>query len=101
VLFRSGNYDESLLRVEPLEHFPKALAVGMRLDGSAFGETGDVIYTVTDIAEEKVILDGNHPLAGLALKFSCTVVAVRPATQGELESGTADDASSVILRVLP
>jgi FKBP-type peptidyl-prolyl cis-trans isomerase SlyD len=96
-----GDYDESLLRVEPLESFPEALAVGMRLGGTAFGETGDIIYTVTDIAEDKVILDGNHPLAGLALNFKCTVVEVRPATETELENGSADEPSSVILRVLP
>jgi FKBP-type peptidyl-prolyl cis-trans isomerase SlyD len=46
---------------------------------------------VTDIAGDKVVLDGNHPLAGMALTFACTVVGVRPASEGEIERGYADD----------
>jgi FKBP-type peptidyl-prolyl cis-trans isomerase SlyD len=74
----------------------------MHLEGEP-GEDGGAqrIYTVTDIAEDKVVLDANHPYAGMALKFSCTVVAVRPATPAEIENGVADDPESVILRVLP
>ncbi len=53
------------------------------------------------VAEGKVVLDANHPLAGMALKFSCTVVDVRPANEGEIASGSADDASPVIVRALP
>jgi FKBP-type peptidyl-prolyl cis-trans isomerase SlyD len=46
-----------------------------------------LIYTVTDLAEDKVVLDGNHPLAGLALKFWLVVSDVREATEEELEDG--------------
>jgi FKBP-type peptidyl-prolyl cis-trans isomerase SlyD len=46
-----------------------------------------LIYTVTDLAEDKVVLDGNHPLAGLALKFWLVVADVRDATEEELEDG--------------
>jgi FKBP-type peptidyl-prolyl cis-trans isomerase 2 len=60
-----------------------------------------LFYTVTDIAQGKVVLDGNHPLAGIALKFVATVVDVRPATQAEIDNGAADDPSSVVLRALP
>jgi FKBP-type peptidyl-prolyl cis-trans isomerase SlyD len=63
--------------------------------------TKGLIFTVTDIAEDKVVLDANHALAGMALKFSCTVVAVRPATEAEIQSSAADDPQSVILRILP
>jgi FKBP-type peptidyl-prolyl cis-trans isomerase SlyD len=44
-----------------------------------------MIYTVTDIAEEKVVVDGNHPLAGMALRFLCTVESIRAATAEEME----------------
>ena len=47
------------------------------------------------------MLDANHPLAGMALKISCTVVGVRPASAAEIENGVADDSESVILRILP
>lgn len=96
-----GDYDENLLKVELRSRFPGVLEVGMRFEGEAGGENEDRIFTVTDIAEGKVVLDANHPLAGMALKLSCTVVGVRPATPSEIESGAADDPESVILRVLP
>jgi FKBP-type peptidyl-prolyl cis-trans isomerase SlyD len=93
-----GDYDENLIKVESLSRLPGALEVGMRFEG----ETGeDRFYTVTDIAEGKAVLDANHPLAGMALKFACTVTDVRPATPAEIESGAADDPGSVILRILP
>jgi len=98
-----GDYDETLLRVEPRSRLPETLEVGMRFQGDAVGdgEDDETIYTVTDIAQDKVVLDGNHPLAGMALKFSCKIVGVRPATPTEVENRSADDPESVILRIMP
>jgi FKBP-type peptidyl-prolyl cis-trans isomerase SlyD len=45
------------------------------------------IYTVTDITPEKVVVDGNHPLAGERLWFKCKVKDVRKATEDELAHG--------------
>jgi FKBP-type peptidyl-prolyl cis-trans isomerase SlyD len=73
----------------------------MRFEGAAGGDDANLIFTVTDMAEDKVVLDANHPLAGMALKFSCTVVAVRPGTEAEIQNGAADDPQSVIVRILP
>ncbi len=97
-----GDYDENLLRVEPRSRFPQEIEVGMRIEGDpAGGDDRSPIFTITDIAEGKVVLDANHPLAGMALKFSCTVVEVRPATATEIQNGTTDDPDSVIMRILP
>jgi len=96
-----GDYDETLLRVEDRGRFPEGLEVGMRFEGEAGGADEGLFFTVTDIAENKVVLDANHPLAGMALKLSCTVVDVRPATPDEIENRAADDPESVILRILP
>ena len=96
-----GDYDEELLRVEERSRFPEALEVGMRFEGEPGGADEGRFFTVTDIAEDKVVLDANHPLAGMALKLSCTVIGVRAATASEIESGAADDPESVILRILP
>jgi FKBP-type peptidyl-prolyl cis-trans isomerase SlyD len=96
-----GDYDENLLRVEERSRFPEALEVGMRFEGDPGGEDKGRFFTVTDIAEDKVVLDANHPLAGMALKVSCTVVDVRPASASEIENGAADDPESMILRILP
>jgi FKBP-type peptidyl-prolyl cis-trans isomerase SlyD len=96
-----GDYDESLLRVEERGRFPEAIEVGMRFEGDPGGADEGRFFTVTDIAENKVVLDANHPLAGMALKLSCTVVGVRRATASEIENGAADDPESMILRILP
>ena len=45
------------------------------------------LFRVTDIAEDKVVVDANHPLAGMALRFLCAVSAVRAATVEELAHG--------------
>jgi len=84
-----GEYDASLVQVEPRKDFPKELQVGMQFEGGPEdGEEDDfVIYRVTEIAADKVVLDGNHPLAGMALVFTCTVSAVRPASAEEVEHG--------------
>jgi FKBP-type peptidyl-prolyl cis-trans isomerase SlyD len=82
-----GEYDADLVRVESRAKFPANLEVGMRFEGEAGGPDATLIYTVTDIAEEKVVVDGNHPLAGMALRFRCTVNAVRAATSEEIGHG--------------
>jgi len=96
-----GDYDESLLRVEPRNRFPEVLEVGMRFEGAAVGDDANLIFAVTEMAEDKVVLDANHALAGMGLKLSCSVVGVRRATDVEIRNGSADDPESVILRILP
>ena len=96
-----GDYDELLLRVQPRSSFPEPLEVGMRFVGEAGSEDDGLVFTVTDIADNQVVLDGNHPLSGMALKFACTVAGVRPATAEEIANGSADDATAVIVRALP
>jgi FKBP-type peptidyl-prolyl cis-trans isomerase SlyD len=94
-----GDYDENLLRVEPRDRFPETLEEGMRFEGVP-GEDGDgTIYAVTDIAADKVVLDGNHPLAGIGLQFRCTVRGVRAASPDEIARGTADDPEGLALRI--
>lgn len=82
-----GDYDEKLVQIEPRAKFPSTLEVGMRFEGAAGESPETMVYTVTDIADGKVVVDGNHPLAGMALRFRCTVNAVRKATAEELEHG--------------
>ena len=78
-----GEYDAGLLRVEPAARYGAGLRIGMEVE-DAFEGAAPRRYTVTDLAGSKVVLDANHPLAGLALRFSCTVTAVRQATKEEL-----------------
>jgi FKBP-type peptidyl-prolyl cis-trans isomerase SlyD len=83
-----GDYDAALLRVEALSRYGEGLEVGMEVE-DAFGGEAPRVYVVTDLAEDKVVLDGNHPLAGLALNVECKVLAVRAATEDELRRGEA------------
>jgi FKBP-type peptidyl-prolyl cis-trans isomerase SlyD len=85
-----GEYDANLVQVEPRAQFPKALEVGMQFEGgpdNSDDEDDFMIYRVTEIVGDKVVLDGNHPLAGTALVFTCTVTAVRPASSEEIAHG--------------
>ena len=82
-----GEYDAGLVHLEPLSKFPDSIAVGMQFEGRGTESGSTLVYTVTNIAEDKVVVDGNHPLAGKALDFICTVAAVRAATKEELTHG--------------
>jgi len=78
-----GEYDADLLRVEPAERYGEGLAVGMEVEEDAR------FYTVTDVAGGKAVLDGNHPLAGIALRFAIEIVTVRGATAEEMHRGVS------------
>jgi FKBP-type peptidyl-prolyl cis-trans isomerase SlyD len=84
-----GEYDADLCEIEPRKSFPEELQVGMQFEGLPEGAQDDdaLIYRVTEIADDRVMLDGNHPLAGMALVFTCTVTAVRPASVEEIAHG--------------
>ena len=92
-----GEYDEALIRVEPQTVFPANVAVGMQFEGVPPGEEDDrwIVYTVTDIADGQVVIDGNHPLAGERLLFSCVVKDIRAATAEELSHGHVHGAHGV------
>jgi FKBP-type peptidyl-prolyl cis-trans isomerase SlyD len=90
-----GDFQEQLLFLEPRAIFPAELEEGMTFDGTALPEgcsaeaPRDALYTVTEIYPEHVVLDGNHPLAGIALRLHLTVCGVREATEEEANRGTA------------
>ena len=109
-----GDYDPELLKIEPRVRFPEPLEVGMQFEGipeaeleegteeanlAAQADDGDddtLIYTVTDVADNQVVLDGNHPLAGMALRFWVQVEDIREATHDEIENGHPEGAGSFI-----
>ena len=79
-----GEYDAELVQVEPKSAFPEAeLKIGMQFEGD--DSSGEVIvYSVTDITEDKVIVDGNHPWAGQKVIFKAAVKDVRLANEEEV-----------------
>ena len=82
-----GEYDSNLVRIEPRNALPDNIKIGMQFEGEEENSKITLIYTITDITEDKVIVDGNHPLAGMTLHFDCTVTGVRPATKEEISHG--------------
>ena len=108
-----GEYDAELLRIEQRERFPEPLEIGMQFEGvpspddeeegAEFIAADDeedadsLIYTITDLAEDRVVLDANHPLAGMALRFWIQVTQIRVASSEEVENGRAEDAMGLMI----
>lgn len=83
-----GEYDETLLRVEPAQRYGEGVQAGMEVEDS-FEGAEPRLYTVTDVAGGMVVLDANHPLAGIALRFLLEVTAVRAASAEEIRRGVS------------
>jgi FKBP-type peptidyl-prolyl cis-trans isomerase SlyD len=84
-----GEYDHDLVRVEPRNLFPENIEIGMQFEGGTEDADDEdyMLFTVVDITDDEVTVDGNHPLAGKALKFVGAVTGVRAATAEELAHG--------------
>ena len=86
-----GDYDEQRVFLEKRALFPAELEEGHTIEGHALPAgcnteaPHDLLYTVTDIYPEHVVLDGNHPLAGIAIRIHLKVVSVREATEQEVK----------------
>ncbi|MDD2385064.1 MAG: peptidylprolyl isomerase [Sulfurospirillaceae bacterium] len=82
-----GEYQNDLVLVEPRSSFDDTIAVDQQIEMIYGNEEEDaikIIYTVTAIEEDSVILDGNHPLSGLNIIFDTTVIAIRKASEQEI-----------------
>jgi FKBP-type peptidyl-prolyl cis-trans isomerase SlyD len=88
-----GDYKPELVCFEDRRLFPAELEVGMAFEGlpegaRTTGMPADAIYLVTEIYDSHVVLDGNHPLAGMALRLRMTVREVREASAEEIDAGS-------------
>lgn len=85
-----GDFNEQLIFLEPRHIFPPELEEGLVFDGHSlpigFSSSAPkhAIYVVTDIYPEHVVLDANHPLAGIAIRLSLRVESVRQPTPLEV-----------------
>lgn len=84
-----GPRHEILVIEAPLDDIPpEGRKVGTSIDGE--GPDGHVVkFRVMEVLEDRVVLDGNHPLAGMSLRMDMEVLAIRKATDQELELGHA------------
>lgn len=101
-----GDYDPALVCFESRGIFPEHVEQGMQFDGLPEGAlTTDMpaalIYTITEVYPEHVVLDGNHPLAGMALRLHLKVRDVREATEAEIEARSLGVAGFTVLNRAP
>ncbi len=82
-----GDFDPKLLRVEAADMFPEEVEIGMMFEADDPDSGEAILFRVTDIADGKIVVDGNHPLAGKRVRFCCTVVEIRDASKEEIEHG--------------
>ena len=101
-----GEYDSALVCFEDRSVLPEGIEVGMQFDGLPPGATtpdmpADAVYTVTEVYPDHVVLDGNHPLAGIALRLDLVVRDVRPATEKEIEDGSVGQPVFTVMNTAP
>jgi len=90
-----GDFDDQLIFLEPRALFPAQIEEGMVIEGHALPAgcsaqaPRDALYTITDVYPEHVVLDGNHPLSGIALRLQLKVESVRAATEEEVAQRSA------------
>jgi FKBP-type peptidyl-prolyl cis-trans isomerase SlyD len=101
-----GDYDPALVCFEERSIFPDAIEVGMQFDGLPPGAKTpdmppDAVYTVTEVYPGHVVLDGNHPLAGIALRLDLTVRDVRAATDEEIEARSVGQPVFTVMNTAP
>ncbi len=101
-----GEYEPALVCFESREIFPEHISEGMQFEGLPEGAATpdmprEAIYTVTEVYPDHVVLDGNHPLAGIALRLRFKVQAVREATEDELANRSVDEGAVSLLSTAP
>jgi FKBP-type peptidyl-prolyl cis-trans isomerase SlyD len=90
-----GDFNDRLLFLELRTRFPAEIEVGMTIEGTSLPEgcnpdaPRDAMYMVSEIYPEHLVLDGNHPLSGIALRLNLKVESVREATEVEIGRGSA------------
>lgn len=101
-----GEYDSALVFFEARSIFVGTVEPGLQFDGpppgaATPGMPADAIYHVTEVYPEHVVLDGNHPLAGIALRLDMTVRDVRAATEGEIEASSVGEPVFTVMNTVP
>ena len=101
-----GDYKSELVFFEDRSVFPDDIEVGMQFDGVPPGVTTeglptDATYTVTEVYPNHVVFDGNHPLAGIALRLDLVVRDVREATDTEIEASSVDQPVFTVMNTAP
>ena len=83
-----GERNDSMIQSVPRDMFDSEQEIQVGMQFHAQSPEGEmIVVTVTDVADDDITVDGNHPLAGVNLNFGVKVVDVREASQEEIEHG--------------
>jgi len=82
-----GQRNDQLLREVSRENFPPDQPIEVGMQFQAQSEQGMLVFTVVQVEEGKVKVDGNHPLAGVHLNFKVEIKDIRDASPEEIEHG--------------
>lgn len=84
-----GPRHQEMIQQVPRTSFPDNADIEAGMQFQAEAENGPITVVVTDVTDDTVTIDGNHPLAGMTLHFEGTIDNVRDASKEELEHGHA------------
>lgn len=69
-----GHYISDMVAEIPKNQVPENCKIGDSLEGS--GPQGPIVVRITEVKEESVVIDANHPLAGKKLFFDLELISV-------------------------
>jgi FKBP-type peptidyl-prolyl cis-trans isomerase SlyD len=83
-----GERDDSKSAPVPRNMFPDDVEIQPGMQFQAQGPEGEtLLVTVVTVGDDEIVVDGNHPLAGVTLNFDVEVIGVRDATSEEVSHG--------------
>jgi FKBP-type peptidyl-prolyl cis-trans isomerase SlyD len=82
-----GVKNDELLRVVPKSAFPTDIELEVGMQFGSQTPQGPMAIVISKINGDEITIDGNHPLAGVALHFDIEIVSVRKASAEEIEHG--------------
>ena len=86
-----GPPNKSLIKQVPREYFKQAKEITPGMQFKTVKEDEEVVVTITEVNDDLITIDANHPLASSSLHFNLVIVGVRKAIPEELSSGKVQD----------
>lgn len=84
-----GIRNNQMIQTVPKTEFQDASKISVGMQFQVETDHAPMVLTVIEVKDQDIVLDGNHPLAGMKLHFDVEVVDLRNATAEELSHGHA------------
>lgn len=83
-----GERDDRLTQNVTRDMFPENQEIEVGMQFQAQSPEGDMmVITISEVDGDNIVIDGNHPLAGVHLTFDVEILEVRDASAEELDHG--------------